>query len=62
MESHDKMLVNHMICETLHPENSVAQLYQALQHMTLDERRQIIKEGNNLVKKRGLSAKAPSHK
>ena len=31
MEKHDKMIVNNLICETLHPENSIAKLYRVLQ-------------------------------
>ena len=31
METHDKMIVNNLICETLHPENCVAKLYEILQ-------------------------------
>ena len=27
MENHDKMVVNNLICETLHPENGIAILY-----------------------------------
>ena len=31
MEKHDKMIVNNLICETLHPENSIAKLYRVMQ-------------------------------
>ena len=31
MEKHDKMIVNNLICETLHPENIIAKLYKTLQ-------------------------------
>ena len=62
MEEHDKMLVNNLICETLHPENSIAQLYQALQKMTPAEQRQIIKAGNDIVMKNGLNRRPVSSK
>jgi hypothetical protein len=31
MEQYDKMMVNNLICETLHPENNVAKLYKMFQ-------------------------------
>ena len=34
MEEHDKMMVNNLICETLHPENSMAQIYKVLQKLS----------------------------
>ena len=28
MEEHDKLVVNNLICETLHPKNKIAKLYK----------------------------------
>ncbi len=46
MEEHDKMLVNNLICETLHPENSVAKLYLFLKGMSPEMQQKHIKEYN----------------
>lgn len=46
MEEHYKMLVNNLICETLHPENSVAKLYLFLKGMTTEMQQKYIKEYN----------------
>lgn len=37
MEEHDKMVVNNLICETLHPENGIAKLYRDLQKLNPEE-------------------------
>lgn len=36
MENHDVMIVNNIVCETLHPENSVAKLYKLLENKDVD--------------------------
>jgi hypothetical protein len=41
MEKHDKMIVNNLICETLHPENIVAILYTTLKN-SVDEKEKYI--------------------
>jgi hypothetical protein len=46
MKEHDKMLVNNLICETLHPENSIAKLYLFLKGMTPEMQQKYIKEYN----------------
>jgi len=42
MEDHSKMLVNNLICETLHPENIIAKLYTRQSKYSNKERKQII--------------------
>ena len=51
MEDHEKVLVNNMICETLHPTNYVAQLYRVMDKLNHSERERLIKEVNRLVVK-----------
>jgi len=51
MEEHYKMVVNNMVCETLNPENAVAQLYKILQTLTLKEQKDLIKAYNTSVAK-----------
>lgn len=46
MEEPDKMMVNNLICETLHPENGVAKLYKVLQKLNPEEQVTLIKEYN----------------
>ena len=49
MEEHDKMVVNNLICETLHPENYVAQMYRAFKILTPKQRVEMIKQVNKVV-------------
>ncbi len=46
MEEHDKIMVNNLICETLHPENFVAKLYKHLQTLNPEEKNEFIKKYN----------------
>jgi hypothetical protein len=54
LETHDKMVVNNLICETLHPENGVAKLYRDLKHMTREEQNKVIEAFNEYVIKHDL--------
>ena len=59
MEEHDKMMVNNLICETLHPENGIAQIYRVLQKLSPDEQQKLIKACNkHIVKNNIYSSKA----
>jgi hypothetical protein len=49
MESHDKMVVNNLICETLDPNNCVAKLYKILQGLSLNEQVDLINAYNDVV-------------
>jgi hypothetical protein len=49
MEEHDKMMVNNLICETLHPENSVAKLYLFLLNMSPEQQCKYIEKYNKEV-------------
>lgn len=46
LEDHNKMVVNNLICETLHPDNPLAKLYITLQKFSPDQQQIIIKEYN----------------
>ena len=58
MEEHDKMMVNNLICETLNPENTVAQLYMILQTLTPEKQVNVIKQYNeHIIKEKIYSSK-----
>ena len=46
LEEHDKMVVNNLICETLHPDNGVAKLYRVLPTLSPEEQEELIMELN----------------
>jgi len=54
LENHDKMIVNNLICETLHPQNEVAQLYNVLNKTKSNQKATIIKMYNNHIIKNNL--------
>jgi hypothetical protein len=54
LEEHDKMMVNNLICETLHPENGVAKVYMALQNLDTDGQQLLIKKINAHVIKNNV--------
>ena len=49
MEQPDKMMVNNLICETLHPENSIAKLYKALTNLNAEQQNEVIIKFNKCV-------------
>ena len=49
MEEHDKMVVNNLICETLHPENGIAKLYGYMKNLNLEEQNDLINIYNEHV-------------
>jgi ribosomal protein L13E len=49
MEKYDKMIINNLICETLHPENTAAQLCKILQTLNAEQQELLIKQSNELV-------------
>jgi len=51
LENHDTILVNNMICETLHPSNPIAKLYNELLNCNLEEQCTIIQKYNSKVSK-----------
>jgi hypothetical protein len=51
LEEPGKMMVNNLICETLHPENSIAKLYKRLEPMSPDQRIQFIQNYNTAIMK-----------
>ena len=54
LEQHDKMLVNNLICETLHPENYIAKLYHILPNLTEKQSEKLIKDINAKLEKRNI--------
>ena len=49
LETHDKMIVNNIICETLHPDNVIAQLYRALPNLDKNKQNELIKQTNKWI-------------
>jgi hypothetical protein len=63
MEEHDKMMVNNLICETLHPENSIAQIYKVLQKLSPKGQEELIRGCNeHIVKNNIYNSKSSSKK
>ncbi len=60
MEEHDKMVVNNLICETLHPDNYVAQMYHAFKTLTPKQRIEAIQKVNKVVLTEGIYKKPTS--
>jgi hypothetical protein len=56
MEEHEKMIVNNLICETLHPKNTVAQVYRLLPKLTIKEQINLIKQVNEVSKNNKIYA------
>ena len=48
MDNYERIKVNNLICETLHPKNKVAKLYKRLENASTENYESIIKEFNNL--------------
>jgi ornithine carbamoyltransferase len=51
LKEHDKMVVNNLICETLHPENLVAKLYEILEPFNEEEQYKLIEKFNEYAGK-----------
>jgi hypothetical protein len=49
MEEHEKMVVNNLICETLHPNNRIAKLFMMLQKMSPENQEAFIKQFNEIT-------------
>lgn len=62
LEQHDKMLVNNLICETLHPENYIAKLYHILPNLTEKQREKLIKDINAKLEKRNIRSSTNGRK
>ena len=46
METHYKMLVNNLVCETLHPDNLIAKIYMALPELGAIYTENVIENAN----------------
>ena len=51
LEGPDKMIVNNLICETLHPENKIAKLYKVCKNLNSEEKQKLIQNYNTGYKK-----------
>ena len=51
MEDYSMMVVNNLICETLHPEHTTALLYKFLQMCNVEQKQELIEKFNNNIKK-----------
>lgn len=61
MEKHDRVVVNNMICETLHPEHNVAKMHVALSNMSNLERIQCVKWFNQNTRSANKTKPTTSH-
>ena len=62
MEEHDKMVVNNLICETLHPENYVAKMHHAFKVLTPKQRVELIQKVNKAILTEDIYKKPTSKK
>jgi len=62
LETHEKMIVNNMICETLHPDNGVAKLHRDLKSMSKEDQCKLIEAFNDYVIKNDLFVSKSSNK
>jgi hypothetical protein len=51
LDNHDKMMVNNLICETLHPESKIANLYQILASLKPEQQQEAINQWNEYIAK-----------
>lgn len=56
-EKHGVLIVNNMICESLHPENAIAKLYNIMDTLPLDNKEQLIKKFNQAVNEEIIKSK-----
>jgi hypothetical protein len=52
LKKHDKMIVNNLICETLHPDNTIAKLYTVLPRFNLEQQCEMIAKYNKIFSKK----------
>jgi hypothetical protein len=46
MENYDQILVNNLVCETLHPDNEIAKLYKLFKNLDVNEYNKLIRQYN----------------
>ena len=54
MEEHDMMMVNNLLCETLHPSNALARLTLKMNDLSVFEQSELIRCHNKFVRSRGM--------
>ena len=57
LKDHNKMMVNNIVCETLHPENKIGQFYKELQNYNVIIQQQLIKKYNDYSIKNNIFSK-----
>jgi hypothetical protein len=63
LDTYDTMLVNNMICETLHPESKLAKIYRTIPDLTVDNRKKVISEMNeHFIRENTRLAELPKRK
>jgi len=55
LKEHDKMMVNNLICETLHPDNMIGKLYKFISNLSKIEQQEMIISYNDYVIKNNIS-------
>jgi hypothetical protein len=56
MEKYEKIVVNNLICETLHPKNDIAVLYRLLPRLSKIDQHNLIRSGNEYIIKNKIYA------
>jgi hypothetical protein len=51
LETHDKMVVNNLICETLHPRNPYAKIFTAMKDLNASEQCHVVEALNEHITK-----------
>ena len=49
MDTHSMIMVNNIVCETLHPNNAVVQLNKFIENLPIEKQEQVIKQFNHAV-------------
>ena len=57
MKDHDKMMVNNLICETLHPSNPIVNLFMLLNKYPVEKQALLIKKYNDYIIKSNVLSK-----
>ena len=61
LDEHGKMVVNNMICETLHPTSTIAQVYRILPKLTPEKQQEFVRSINKEIVKRNLYSSRNVH-
>jgi surface protein len=59
MDTHSMIMVNNIVCETLHPNNAVVQLNKFIEDLPIEKQEQVIKQFNDAVQDQLVNNKKP---